>query len=931
VCDKRTALCPLQYHRHLVVVRFLPSRRIRLGTIFALLVLITTVPLVLFAARLIFTSWQQQQAMVDRQNVERARAIGFAIDQEVQTTIAALKVLASLEPIDRGNLEDFHALASSILPFHNGWQSVRLVSGTAEVLVDTSSPFGQTAILLSDDWVRAVIETRRPAVSALKKDPATGQFVIAVGVPVIQDDTVKFVVGARIRASLFSDVIRRQKMPPDGVVSLLDANRITMARSRNEERYVGQPPSPDFAEQSLRIQEGYWRTRLLEGEPAYGALTRSQLSGWTLGLAIPTRTVDGPILSSLRALIAVGIGILFGGFLLALLISHRLVAAQVAAVGAARSLARGDPLSLPPSPIVEINDLSDGLEEAASILAQRLRERERAEVGLSEVAEHLERALAGEQAARAAGERNEARLTVTLTSIGDAVIATDAEGLVTVLNPVAQALTGWSESDALGQPIDSLFRTIDERTRKPLAGIWDRVLRANGTVTLSGHAVLLSRDGREIPVSDTAAPMRTADGALVGMVVVFRDVTVEREAERHRAALLEGEQNARYAAEALNRAKDEFVATVSHELRTPLNAIFGWVAMLKTGTLDEARQARALEVIERNTQAQTQLVEDLLDMARAIRGTVHLELQQVDVAGVLEAAVDSVKPAADRRGVSMTVTCAPALALVSGDPSRLQQVIWNLLANAIKFSEPGGEVHVRLTNESDYAVLRIRDTGGGIDPEFLPHVFDRFRQERSDVTREHAGLGIGLSLVRHLAELHGGTVTAESQGKNQGSTFTVRLPLLAERQGRPGPLTTVTPVLLEPTSPAGARTDALMGLELLVVDDDEDARDLIASALQQAGGCVRSAPSVGEALVLIESRLPDIVITDIAMPHATGFDLVRQVRADPRSAATPVIALTAYSRAEDRAQALSLGFNAHIGKPFSPSALVSLVASLVRR
>ena len=611
---------------------------------------------------------------------------------------------------------------------------------------------------------------------------------------------------------------------------------------------------------------------------------------------------------------------------MAFVVRWRIVRAQVAAVTAARALARGEPTARWNSRVAEFNDLAEGLRDAGAILERRLKERDEAERERARSASELEDALIREHAARVTGERNEARLLVTLRSIGDAVIATDAEGRVTVINPVAQLLTGWSEPDAIGTPIDTVFVTLDDRTRQPNPSPLSRVPTSGSGVTLPSQAVLIARDGREIPIGDSASPIRTASGTLLGLVVVFRDTTAERDAERQRLLAFEREQAARRTAESLSRAKDEFVATVSHELRTPLNAIFGWVAMLKIGALDAAGQTKALDVIDRNTRVQAQLIDDLLDMARVIRGTVRLEMQPVDLATVVESAVDAVKPAADARRVSLRVHAPRGAALVSGDASRLQQITWNLLSNAIKFSDSGDVVEVSLAQESDDAVLRVRDTGAGIDPSFLPHVFERFRQEMSDVTREHAGLGLGLSLVRHLAELHGGTVIAESPGKGFGATFTVRLPLIGVQAAcQLGTDTTDSTQLPE------SITHILQNVYVLAVDDDADARELVAAVLHQAGAQATSAASVREAIASMESRMPDVVITDIAMPHATGFDLVRQLRATPRWCEIPVIALTAYARAEDRAQALSLGFAAHLGKPFSPRALVALVAEVGRR
>jgi PAS domain S-box-containing protein len=903
-----------------------PARQIRLGTILALLLFVTIVPLGLFSGQLVWQSWQQQQVLVNGQNVERARAISVAVSQEVQSTITALYALAKLGHIDPNDLQPFYVAATEMLTLQEGWQAVRLVEPNSRVVVNTALPYGQSSALVSDDWVRAVRETKRPAVSMLRRDPSTDQFFVSIGVPVMRNGEVQYILGARILAAVFSGVLHRQQAPNEGVIALMDAEQTVMARTRAEALYLGGKPSPDFANAIRTAPEGALRSTLLEGTPSFSAWSRSPDTGWTVGIGLPAAAVDKPILKSLFLLITVGVAILGGGLLMTFVVRWRIVRAQVAAVTAARAVARGEPTPLWNSRVTEFHDLAEGLRDAGAILERRLKEKDEAEQARARAAGELESALVREHAARMVGERNEARLLVTLRSIGDAVIATDADGRVTVLNPVAQTLTGWSEADAIGTPIHTVFVTLDERTRQPNPSPLARIAATAGGVTLPSQAVLVRRDGREIPIGDSASPIQTANGTLLGIVVVFRDTTAERDAERQRAAAFEREQAARRTAESLSRAKDEFVATVSHELRTPLNAIFGWVAMLKLGALDEAGQAKALDVIDRNTRVQAQLIEDLLDMARVIRGTVRLEMLPVDLAVAVEAAVDAVKPAADARRVTLRVSAQRRVALVSGDSSRLQQIAWNLLSNSIKFSKAGDEVDVTVAQDGDDAVLRIKDTGAGIEPAFLPHVFERFRQETSDVTREHAGLGLGLSLVRHLAELHGGTVTAESGGKAQGSTFTVRLPLIGVQVGRQFAADGV-----DTSAPPEALPHILQNIYVLAVDDDADARELVMTVLHQAGAQATVAASVREALAAIESRVPDVVITDIAMPHATGFDLVRQFRASPQWCEIPIIALTAYGRAEDRAQALTLGFTAHLGKPFSPRALVALVAEVGRK
>ena len=905
----------------------------RLGTILVFLVLVTTVPLGLFAAHLIYTSWRQQSEQINQQNEDRAHAIAAAIDREVQNTIAQLNIISTLEPMDADDARAVYDVAVKVVAQRSGWQALRLVDPAAHVVFDTAIPYGTPTTLINDDWVKAIRDGHPFAVSTVRTDPATGNPIISIGVPVKRGGRLRYILGARVLASEFSDILRRQTAPPGGVATLLDSDLTIMARTRSEDVYRGQKPTAQFIAAIRSAPSGSIRSTMLEGVSSYSAWHVSPVTGWAVALGRPADDIDRPMRRSLGAIVALMLTLLGGGLVLAVLVSRRIVRAQVGAVATARALARGERIAPAGSAVTEFNDLAIGLRDAAAILEQRLREREAAEAEharaaetLAKTAADLELALTREQAARAAGERNEARLTVTLRSIGDAVIATDADGRVTMLNPVAQALTGWPEAQAIGEHIDTVFETVDEHTRRPNPSPLARVLASDGATPFSANAVLMARDGRDIPIGDSVAAMRSADGALIGIVVVFRDVTNEREAERQRAAALGREQAARRTAESLSRAKDEFVATVSHELRTPLNAIFGWVAMLKMGTLDAAGQTKALDVIDRNTRAQARLIEDLLDMARVIRGTVRLEMHPVDLAVVLESALDAVKPAADARRVAIRAEAPRGIAIVSGDSSRLQQIVWNLLSNAIKFSEAGDEVDVRLGSDENDAVLQIRDTGIGIDPAFLPHVFDRFRQESSDVTREHAGLGLGLSLVRHLAELHGGTVAADSDGKDRGSTFTVRLPLIGARAG--------ADAAFEPADAAMTpelTADALRGVGVVTVDDDPDARELVGTVLRQAGAEVRAAASVREAIELLDAKPPDIVITDIAMPQATGFDLVKRMHEEPRWSEIPVIALTAYARAEDRAQALALGFHAHVGKPFSPRALVAVTAELARR
>jgi signal transduction histidine kinase/ActR/RegA family two-component response regulator len=375
------------------------------------------------------------------------------------------------------------------------------------------------------------------------------------------------------------------------------------------------------------------------------------------------------------------------------------------------------------------------------------------------------------------------------------------------------------------------------------------------------------------------------------------------------------EHIARAEAESANRMKDEFLATVSHELRTPLNAILGWAHILRAGAPDEATVARGVEVIERNAQTQAQLVEDILDASRVITGSLRLTRGPVDLAAVINTATDSVRLSAEAKGIELVVVVDPAARQISGDAGRLQQMVWNLLSNAIKFTSRGGRVEIRLARTDGHAQIQVTDTGEGIAPQFLPFIFDRFRQADSTITRRHGGLGLGLAIVRHLAELHEGTVHAESAGEGCGSTFMIRLPVGAGPVARPA----------DSASPGAAAP--LQGVQLLVVDDDQDALDM----LSEAGASVRTATSAAEALTLLRWIRPDVLLSDLAMPDEDGYSLIRSLRALERQNGrrTPAVALTAYVRVQDRARAVDAGFDVFVEKPVDPDELLSVIGGLV--
>jgi PAS domain S-box-containing protein len=394
-----------------------------------------------------------------------------------------------------------------------------------------------------------------------------------------------------------------------------------------------------------------------------------------------------------------------------------------------------------------------------------------------------------------------------------------------------------------------------------------------------------------------------------------------------RARLYEAEQNARIQAEEANRTKDEFLATVSHELRTPLNAIVGWCGMLRSGRLDKPTVDRAIEIIDRNAKVQAQLIEDILDVSRIITGKLGLDVRPVELAQIIEAAVDSVRLAAEAKGIRVQSLLDPRTSPVSGDPNRLQQIVWNLLSNAVKFTPKGGQVQIHLRAIDSGVEIIVSDTGQGISKEFLPYVFEQFRQADSATTRRFGGLGLGLAIVRHLVELHGGTIQAESAGIGQGATFTVRLPVMigTEPANEPGEYAAGRQY-------AAARL-SLSGLRVLAVDDEADARELLTAMLSKCDAQVKATASASEALEVLADWQPDVLISDIEMPDIDGYSLIRRVReleAD-RGGQIPAVALTAHARVEDRLRALRAGFQIHVSKPIEPNELAMVLASLTGR
>lgn len=427
-----------------------------------------------------------------------------------------------------------------------------------------------------------------------------------------------------------------------------------------------------------------------------------------------------------------------------------------------------------------------------------------------------------------------------------------------------------------------------------------------------------------------AVAMRGADGRVEKWFGTSTDVHEQKRAEAERVEALEGEREARRQAEEANRAKDEFLAVVSHELRTPLNSMLGWMRLLRSDRIDDATFERGLETIERNVKSQGQLIDDLLDVSRIVTGKLRLNVQPVEVAACVQAALDSVRLAAEAKRIRLEAVVDPSAGPVSGDPERLQQVAWNLLSNAVKFTPKEGKVRIRVSRVASHVEIVVADSGQGISPEFLPHVFERFRQADASITRSTGGLGLGLAIVRHLVELHGGAVRVESEGEGKGATFTVRLPLMPLQRSP-------AEFVAEPRSGAAAPEGGfecppeIAGVKVLVVDDEPDAREMLSVVLESCEAEVRTAASAAEGLDVLDAWSPDLLVSDIGMPREDGYEFIKRVRArgPERGGNVPAVALTAYARYEDRMRALASGFQMHVAKPVEPAELLMVVHSLL--
>ena len=567
----------------------------------------------------------------------------------------------------------------------------------------------------------------------------------------------------------------------------------------------------------------------------------------------------------------------------------------------------------------------------ANVVITAMRDTDGELVGFAKVTRDLTQRRAHEEDLR----RSEERFRLLIEGVADyAIFMLDPNGRVSTWNMGAERIKGYTADEIIGQHFSIFYPQEAKDSGWPDHEL--RVAAEKGKFVDTGWR--LRKDGTTFWANVTITALRDDAGQLLGFAKLTRDLTQAKRAEametanQQREEMLDAERNARMAAQRATRLKDEFLATLSHELRTPLSAILGWTQLLLRPDASKGpeQQKRAIEVIDRNARAQVKLIDDLLDLSRVMTGKLRLDLHQVSLGSIVEAAVDSARPSADVKGIRLKAILSSNSDIVSADSARLQQVVWNLLTNAIKFTPKGGQVQVLLQRVNSHLELSVSDTGVGIPANYLPHVFDRFSQKDSSTTRAFGGLGLGLAICKQLVELHGGSIRAASLGEGRGATFSVQLPLsIAQLNDQSGPRIHPT---AETQSGEVMSLPRLDGVHVFVVDDEPDARELLRAVLEDQGGKVTSFTSAEDALAALKTTKPTVLVCDIGMPKMDGYQLIRALRAEEsRRERIPALALTAFARAEDRKRSLVAGYQAHLAKPFDVGELILVVADLVGR
>jgi signal transduction histidine kinase/CheY-like chemotaxis protein len=846
---------------------------------------------------------------------DTARALTLSVEKELDSSITALQALTTSALLQSDNYPSVEAqLAAVRAEARAPWMTAAVLDETGRVIVSLTprleSVFPEAA---RPEFFRPVISSGRPwiAPASLAATPATPSILMAV--PVLRQTKAEKILVAVLAGDTLSTIIWRHRLPVGASVYIVDAGNSIVAHVSTRVPRDGVPPDGDLVTAGRAGWEGVSQFVTSAGYPMYAAHARSPEWGWTTTLIVPASTVDGSWRRWLATVIGGGTLLLLLGVGLALLAARRIASPIAALARSAEALGRGHSLRAPPSGVTELDEVGRAISEAAAARQASARELEIRASQQAAVVALGQRALAGSDIGTLLDDAVRT-LCSTLGAELCQVLELDVGGTQMIL----RAAVGCSP-DLVGQPVGSVsedsvaWRVL--RTREPAviddlggqAGFPGRsLLETHGVV--SGAAVVIHGPSGPyglLGVYTATARTFTRDEVnfLLSITNILAAAMERMRAETERTELLQRERAARTQAEEASRAKDEFLAMLGHELRNPLAAISSASQVLEPGAAGDASPGRLTAIIARQARHLSRMVDDLLDVSRVSSGKITLSRESVDLQDVAERAVAAFREAGRITRHELSVSTASAV--VYGDPTRLEQIVWNLLDNALKYTPPGGRVSLTITREAESAALAVRDTGVGLAPDLLPHIFDLFVQAHRSIDRAEGGLGLGLTLVRRLVDLHGGTVLASSDGPGQGSEFIVRLPTLTGSP-RPAP------------RPAGVSAP---GRRILLVEDNADAREALALLLESWGHRVEQA---GDGLAGLEgarANPPDVALIDVGLPGMDGYTLAQEIRAEPRCAGVRLIALTGYSRNRDRERGQEAGFDAYLVKPVDPERL----------
>ena len=936
-------------------------RSVRLRRRLVILVAAGILPLAAMSGLGLYALVQQQREQSERASLDIARALGTAVDGELRSSVAVLEALATSSSLDSTDPDEFYRVAHRVVGTRPQWRAIILHDLSGRVVVHTGYPKGRADLAIAEPGsFDQLVQTRQPIIGPLRRGQR-GEFGVPVRVPVLREGNLRYILTGVLNPDAILDVVMRQRVADDWIVSVFDAKNSRVARSRSHPRYLGSPPAPSLQRlMAMSRDEGVGQSFALEGDSIMTAFSRNKTTGWTVAIGMPMAAIDAGVN---RSVVAYGGGILLSmtlGGLVAFAIARSINRPIGELRRAAQALGRGEPLDLPETEIHEIQEVGDALLASADQRARDEAERERllaAERAVREQARLLEHVA--ERAARGGAEQARRRLEL-LASAG-AVLSRSLQPhgtLEAIASIVVPNIADWCRVDlvdAEGHLQRALTHHSDPQKSRMGAELGHR-LRASpdtpGSMTwavATGRSYLANFDPpadfdrvRDRELLNFAQAMGLRSYFIVPLVARGRTLgamaAMQSESDRHfseddcallveiaqraalaldNARLYADAQGARSQAETANRVKDEFLAMLGHELRNPLAPIVTALHLMKRRGGDESRLER--RIIERQVTHLMRLVDDLLDVSRIARGKIQIQRERVDMKAVVERAMELTSPALERRSQAVALDLPEQPLYVHGDSVRLAQVIGNLLNNAAKFTPGDAHIGVHLSGGDGVVEVVVEDAGSGIAPDLLPRIFDLFIQGEQGMDRHAGGLGLGLAIVKTLVQMHGGTVSADSEGLGCGARFTVRLPKASELPAlEPSP---------EPVPPVQGR-----GGRILLVDDNADAADMLRVLLEQAGYEVRCAPDGVSALALLEEFTPDLALLDIGLPGMDGYELASRLRADPRLRSMKslrLVALTGYGREPDRARAIATHFDEHLVKPVASERLLDVVARLL--